>query len=348
MAAGLVPVVALALLGALGGALVVLFGHGLWVRILDRLTAPRLARARTALYGGGFEKEDVERASAALRPLGPRLQVRLLIELARNLEGFGRDFVWDVARHTGIIRRAERMAHSRWWWRRLRGAELLTDFGTEEILVLSLLRDPNAAVRAQAAALAAGHPSPAAVAALLTTLEDDSALCRFAAQDALLRLGVAAVPELAAYLERGTGSALAAALDVAIAVEHPAFLTAAPRLCEHPDPRVRSRAVTLLGVAGGVAGIDAARARLEDAAAPVRAAAAGALARLAHWPAAPAIADLLRDRAFEVRHAAGIALRELGSPGMLMLRRTRHDTNLFAADMARQVLELPPPRPARA
>jgi hypothetical protein len=62
---------------------------------------------------------------------------------------------------------------------------------------------------------------------------------------------------------------------------------------------------------------------------------------MGHWPAGPAVARLLRDRAWEVRRASGLALRRLGSPGQLLLRRALTDADPFAADMARQVLDLP-------
>ena len=75
----------------------------------------------------------------------------------------------------------------------------------------------------------------------------------------------------------------------------------------------------------------------------VRAAAAQALGKLRHWPAAAALAALLRDRAWEVRRAAGFALRALGAPGLLFLRRSLQDTDRYAADMARHVLGLPDP-----
>ncbi|HEX8674515.1 MAG TPA: HEAT repeat domain-containing protein, partial [Longimicrobium sp.] len=80
---------------------------------------------------------------------------------------------------------------------------------------------------------------------------------------------------------------------------------------------------------------------LSDADPGVRAAAAAALGRIGHWPSAPAVARLLRDPVFPVRRAAGLALRVLGSPGMLLLGRYRADADPFAADMARQVLDLP-------
>jgi HEAT repeat protein len=330
----------LALSGALAGALVMLFGHGAWTRIFDRWSAPRLARARTALYKAPSARQRGVELSA-LRALPQKLQVRLLSELARSPEGSDRSALATLARESGLLRRAERMAHSRWWWRRLRGARQLTIFGADEILVLSLVRDPHPAVRTQAAELAASHPTPAVINALLDGLEDTAAVCRFAIQDTLLRLGPVAQPALASYLDRGNGTALAAALAVAEGMAEPAFARAAVRLCDDPEPHVRERAVALLGAIGGLDGVEAVRRRLDDAVAAVRAAAARALGQIGHWPAAPAIAALLRDRSWEVRHAAGLSLRDLGSPGLLLLRRSRADGNIFAADMARQVLDLP-------
>lgn len=336
--AGLVGTVVLALGGALAGALLMLFGHGLWTRVFDRWSAPRLARARNVLYAGEL---DVERAGAVLRALPIRLRVRLLSELASGRMRPRPDALARLAREAGVLRHAERMAHSRWWWRRLRGARHLTLFGGDEILVLSLLRDPHPAVRGQAAELAASHASPAVIRALLDGLDDPAAVCRLAVQDALLRLGPLALTALANHLDAGTSPARAAALAVAVGLADPLFSRPAIRLSEDPDPQVRARAVELLGAIGNLDGADAVTRRLEDAASPVRAAAAAALGRLHHWPAAPSIAELLRDRSWDVRHAAGLALRDLGSPGLLVLRRLQRDGNLFAADMARQILDLP-------
>ncbi|HYR09696.1 MAG TPA: hypothetical protein VEQ60_18115 [Longimicrobium sp.] len=66
-----------------------------------------------------------------------------------------------------------------------------------------------------------------------------------------------------------------------------------------------------------------------------------ALGRLGHWPSATVIAPLLRDRAWIVRSQSALALRALGSPGLLYLRKGLSDEDAFAADIARQVLDLP-------
>lgn len=335
--AGLLPTVLLALCGALAGALLVLFGQGIWTRVFDRWSAPRLAHARNVLYGTSSAQE----AGAALRTLPVRLRVLLLTELAAGRNRPRPSRLMDIARESGVVRHAERLAHSRWWWRRLRGARYLTPVGADELLVLSLLRDPHPGVRGQAAELAATHPTPAVIAALLEGLDDPTAMGRLAVQDALLRLGPAARTALANHLDAGTSPARAAALAVAVGLADPLFTRPAIRLSDDPDPQVRTRAVVLLGAIGNLDGADAVVRRLEDAAAPVRAAAATALGRMHHWPAAPAIGELLRDRSWDVRHAAGLALRDLGSPGLLVLRRLQRDGNIFAADMARQILDLP-------
>jgi HEAT repeat protein len=80
---------------------------------------------------------------------------------------------------------------------------------------------------------------------------------------------------------------------------------------------------------------------LDDPEPSVRAAAAVALGRLGHWPAAPAIAARLRDPVWVVRRDAALALRGLGPAGELLLERALRDEDGFARDMARQTLDLP-------
>jgi HEAT repeat protein len=60
-----------------------------------------------------------------------------------------------------------------------------------------------------------------------------------------------------------------------------------------------------------------------------------------HWQAASQLADRLRDQAWRVRRAAGLALRSIGAPGALFLRRALKGEDAFAADMAQQVIDLP-------
>ena len=100
-------------------------------------------------------------------------------------------------------------------------------------------------------------------------------------------------------------------------------------------------AATLVGAIGGGPAIGLLLRLLGDEAPEVRAAAARGLGKAEHWPAAAVLAGLLGDSSCAVRREAGVALRRLGSPGMLFLRRALSARDAFAADAARQMLDLP-------
>jgi HEAT repeat protein len=80
---------------------------------------------------------------------------------------------------------------------------------------------------------------------------------------------------------------------------------------------------------------------LKDSDSRVRAAAANGLGRMQHWPAASQLAESLRDATWHVRRDAALALRAIGAPGTLFLRRALKGDDAFAADMAQQILDLP-------
>jgi HEAT repeat protein len=104
---------------------------------------------------------------------------------------------------------------------------------------------------------------------------------------------------------------------------------------------VRALAIDVVGRTGGADAVERLTALLADPAPAPRAAAARALGHLGHWPAAGRLRELLRDPAWDVRRAAGVALHALGAPGALLLRRALLDEDRFAADMARQILQVP-------
>jgi HEAT repeat protein len=80
---------------------------------------------------------------------------------------------------------------------------------------------------------------------------------------------------------------------------------------------------------------------LSDRVPEVRAAAARGLGRMRHWQAATNLALGMRDPAWRVRRESGMALRAVGAPGVLLLRRTLKGDDAFAADMAQLILDLP-------
>jgi HEAT repeat protein len=328
-------------LGAFVAALLLLFGHGVAMERADRRQGPRLHEGRELLRqvarGDAPPAGYLERLAAL--PL--RVRVRLFTELAPSLAGAQRDELSRLARHVGLAAHGERLCRSRFWWRRLHGVRLLGAIGAGHEVVPPLLDDPSPSVRAEAVEWVADHPDPPLVDRLLRLLAEPRGEMRFAIRDSLLRLGARAIEPLEAYLEAHGGAAVVAGMDVAAGLPHPRFASAALRLRGDALPHVRAQAAGLLGAIGGDDAVAALQSLLRDGDAEVRAAAAGGLGRLGHWPAAPALAALLRDPAWDVRRAAAVALRALGSPGLLLLRRALGDDDAFAADMARQVLDLP-------
>jgi HEAT repeat protein len=275
------------------------------------------------------------------RLLRRRDRVQILREFARNLEGASAERLAAVAEDTGLLRHARRRSLSRWWWRRLEAVRVLQALGTGREVRLTMLDDPHPQVRAQVAKWAALLPTSETADRLLLLLEDPAPLVIFAAQGTLISIGPPTIAPLAEYLRRHEGPGTEAAMRVACHLADPAFLLPALQQCHHESAQVRALAAHLAGALGGFEVTHALYQLLADPVPEVRAAAARALGSLGHWPAGSDLAGLLRDSAWVVRREAGLSLRALGAPGTLLLRRSLHDDDPFAADMARQVLDLP-------
>ena len=117
-------------------------------------------------------------------------------------------------------------------------------------MVPALFEDRHASVRAQAAVWAVDHSNPSVLMALLSLLNDANALCRFMAQNALVRLGSDVVPPLVAVLSSHTARQVEAALAVAIELSDARCLPPALTLCHDVSPRIRALAATLLCTLG--------------------------------------------------------------------------------------------------
>ena len=323
----------------------VVFGHAVWLRWCARRDGPLLALARADLiervdqdsHGEGTLDPEL---CATFRRLPGQQQIDLFSSMASSLGGGQRAALTRFATELGLVEHAEGLCHSRFWWRRLHGCRLMTLIGAGENVVPALFQDRNPEVRAQAAEWTSSHPTPENVAALVTQLASPSMLCRFSVQDSLLRLGSPAIEPLAEYLSTHDGTEVQAALEVAVGMADPRFLASALKLCRDASPDVRALATALIGALGGDESLPMLLELLDDSAADVRAAAAEALGRLGHVTSASALAMRLRDRAWDVRRAAALALRDFGAPGILYLRRALNDTDPYAADMARQLLDI--------
>ena len=155
-----------------------------------------------------------------------------------------------------------------------------------------------------------------------------------------IRLGGRSIDGLVATLDTVEGKAAIPALEVVAWVNDSRVLPSALRLTTDADAETRSLAAAVLGAVGGAVALERLAELLKDPDADVRAEAARGLGRLGEWPVGPALALRLGDRSWRVRREAGIALRSIGAPGLLLLRRALGADDPFAVDMARQALDL--------
>lgn len=324
-----------------------LVGYAVFVAIAGRRTYMRRRRAApialatrgVARLVEGGTPEPAERSAFESLPI--QVQMRLLADLTTNLVGDPRVRLAELAVETGVVAAAERLCRHRRAVRRLRGVRVLTKIGVGRPLVRRLVRDRDPDVRAAAATWAADHADMALATSVVMMLDDERPLCRFAAKDALLRMGSTAVEPLLWRLTSRPGGRVDEALEVAAGLADYALLDAALAAADDGAPARRLLAAQLCTAIGGADATSALEDMLTDADGSVRAAAAAGLGQLGHWPAAPQLADALMDPSWDVRRAAALALRGLGSPGRLFLRDALDGEDRFAADMARQVLTLP-------
>ena len=303
---GLLVWVLVAEVSLISASVVLLAVHGMWTWWHTRWSRPVNAMAMAILRDALEKPLPPDTAVELLGSLPEAVQIGLFADLAIGVAGEQRQRLAAIAVELGLSARAEARCHSRLWWRRLRGARLVTLAGAGEEVMPALLRDSHPAVRAQAIEWAAERPSPATAAELVAMLSDSSGMCRFAAQDSLLRMGNVVAEPLVEYLSAHSGEHVATALSVAVGLA---------------DPR-------LLDL-------------LSDPAEDVRASAARALGNLGYWPSTISLAPLLHDEAWTVRRDAALALRAMDAPGLLVLRRSLSNGNHLASDIALQVLDLP-------
>ena len=321
-------------------AIGVIFGHVAWIWWNKKRSRPVLARARTILVAALGESAPSSDDMSFLIAMPVRLQARLFSNLAPSVGGSHQEQLSAIAEKMGLVVYGEALCKSRWWWKRLYGIRLLTTLGAGDISTQSLFNDWSPWVRAQIAEWAVDHPKPDVIDGLLTQLDDPAGVCRFAAQDSLLRMGNIVIEPLAEYIATGSGRKLETAMEVAVSLADPRLLNAALARCHDDVPQVRALAASILGTLGGEEAVNRLAEMLFDITPTVRAASAQSLGSLAHWPAAAKVAPLLADPEWAVRKEAGLALKLFEAPGILFLRRALSSSNSEEADMAQQVLAL--------
>lgn len=323
----------------IGACLAAVAGHGVWLQVLRRADAPRLAEGHGILAAAILEASPGA-AAAGLRHLPARLQRRVVGELAVSVAGDEGRRVAEVAESLGLVEAAARRCRSRWWWRRLLGAHQLNVYGRADDVLPTLFDDDHPAVRAQVIEWAGDARRADLAPRLVSALQDPSALCRHTAADSILRAGAALVDALTAELSARDPHEQADLLAVLARRPDPRYRHAALAAVHHELSALRAAGAGLLGGAGGAEAGEALQRLLADPEPAVRAAAADGLRRLGHVPAAPDLATLLHDPSFLVRQAAGAALAGLGPGGILLLRHYAAGADAIAADMARYALDL--------
>ncbi len=328
-------------LAILIASLSMLFSHGVWLFFADRRRERLTTEARRRLSLALSEESVSPLDASFFNGLPKGVKTTVFLELARNLAGEKKEQLRGIARASGFITDARRLTRSWFWRNRLRGARILAQIGQPDPVMRTLLRDPNLAVRAQAAEWAALHPTPAIVDELLEALGEPLTEARFAVEDALLQMGAGIVPQLGEFLKLRSGAAAEAGLGLAAAIGDGRLLEAALNHSGAAEPEVKCAAVGLLAAIGGSAASERLGALLDDGDGGVRAAAAAGVGRLKDWVWAPRLGRLLSDPEWRVRRDAAFGLREIGGPGVLLLRRAAGSSDRNAAEIAQLALDVP-------
>jgi HEAT repeat protein len=182
-------------------------------------------------------------------------------------------------------------------------------------------------------------PNPESIERLIGLLNDPDGLCRFAAQDALIRIGLPASEALIGALDTDDEEVIGRVLEIAAAMGDARFYRPATALTSDPSPTTRALAVAVLARTADPNAGPALVALLDDQSEDVVLAAATGIATLAFWPGATNVEPLLGHPSWELRKQAGLTLLALGAPGAILLRTTAPGDGL-AAEMAVQALQL--------
>jgi HEAT repeat protein len=220
----------------------------------------------------------------------------ILGRFSRKLTGAADERIADYFRDSAALAGARRDLRSRRTWRRAAAAYRLGDMACPEVApdLLGALDDPKRTVRA-AATRSLGRLGIAEAAKPIVEAVVSRRVPNGVAGEALVDLGPAALPELRS-------------------------------MAENADSRVRTTAITLIGLVGDSTDSALAVAALEDPSADVRAAAARTLGRIGSAAAEPALRSSLEDRIPFVRAEAAASLGVIGStaavPRLLEIART--------------------------
>jgi HEAT repeat protein len=301
---------------------------------------PSLSKARLSIITSLSGAEST--ANDELSHLGwfsRRYIIGVMLDLAPSVTGTSRSILVSLGETIGVVQKARRNVNSKRWGARLYAARVLTAFGVESDALCRLLVDRAPEVRAQASAWTVVTPNPQAIDLLVGQLGDPDGLCRFAARDALVRIGLRATEPLLRALDSADVDVTNQILEVAAAMGHDRFFPAAITCTRASESRTRALAAQVLASTGDRGAGPALVGLLQDDSEEVVVAAAAGIAKLSYWPGASAIEPLLSNPSWALRKQASITLLGLGAPGTVLLwANTRGEGD--KPEMAIQALHL--------
>jgi HEAT repeats len=301
---------------------------------------PSLGDARQAIVAAlsGGEAES-DHAVAVLSRFSSRHVTNVMLELAPSVTGTSRAVLIALGERTGVLPRVRGGLHSRRWSTRLYSIRVLSAFGVATEEMCGLLTDRSSEVRAQAASWAVVAPGAEVLEGLIGLLTDVDGLCRFAAQDALVRIGLVGSEALISALETEDEDAVRRMLEVAAAMGDERFYEKAIELTSHESPDTRALAAAVLARTGSPNAGPALVKLLDDSSEDVIRAAVVGIAKLSYWPGGAAVEPFLAHTSWELRKQAGLTLLALGAPGEILLRSAAPGAGP-AGEMAFRALQL--------
>lgn len=190
-----------------------------------------------------------------------------------------------------------------------------------------LLQDSDAAIRARCAEILGQRLDPSSVRALTAALDDEEAVVRQKAVDALLQIGEPAADAVETTAQYGTLEGRLAAFRLLAAFDSIRFRPFFLQVMKDPNAEIRSTLAQILAAIPDPGMKDAMLEMIDDEAAPVRAAAAQWLTGFDVDWALDGLISLLGDPDDGVRATARQAVLARGKPvtGILRARRKQID-----------------------
>ena len=344
ISSAVVFVIAVCQLALIGGVVWLLFATNDRKRSETRAEAAAQAALGEPLRAFLIRGESPARLALALSRLRRSVAARQLQRIGGTLLAPEQLRALAVlVRKDAWVGRTLKRGTSRWWWKRMEAARLLTMvYGERDRALLEkLVMDDEPAVASAAAAALSAHADAALVEEVIRNFHRFPRTVRLRQMHCLRSHAGIASPLLLHALDRASSAdELKMMVEFAEILGTPSVLTAIIPLATHPDPDVRANVARALRAAFVPGAVETAELLMNDTDWHVRAAAARALEGLNATAAIPALGEALGDAQWWVRYRAGVALSGLGELGRVALEDAVVGDDVLASEMAIAVGDL--------